>query len=198
MWNRRGGESRGGMRSVFREKPDPAVARAWTSGLGWLAVWLPVMLAVMLIVGESTDTMSASHTSGWLRPLFEKVFGRFTDAVWGVLHHYARKTGHFVGYGMVCLTLVRAWLLTLARRVGPGAVRWRLEGNGLGVASTAVVASIDEWHQTFIASRTGMVSDVVLDTIGGMVACLLVWAVCASVWRGRRTIMEIPSREFAG
>ena len=185
MWSRGSREPRRGMCSVFLEKPDLAVARAWTSGWGWLAVWLPVVVAVLLIAGESTDTMSANHTSGWLRPLFERVFGRFTDAVWGVLHHYARKTGHFVGYGMVCLTLVRAWLLTLARRVGLAAGQWRWEGNGMGVASTALVASLDEWHQTFIPSRTGMVSDVGLDTLGGLVACGLVWAVCAVVRRGQ-------------
>ena len=187
------------MRSVFVEKPEPEVARAWTSGVGWLAVWLPVVVAVMLIAGESTDTMSANHTSGWLRPLFEKVFGRFTDAVWGVLHHYARKTGHFVGYGIVCLTLARAWLLTLARRVGLHMARWRWEGNGLGVASTAVVASLDEWHQTFIPSRTGMVSDAVLDTVGGIMACVLVWAVCAAMRTGGRpSAATTRSREFAG
>ena len=182
MWSRRGGGAR--RRSVFAAKPEPAAARAWTAGLGWVWVWLPVVVAVLLIAGESTDTMSANHTSGWLRPLFERIFGRFTDAIWGLLHHYARKTGHFMGYGMVCLTFLRAWLLTLARRVGMAGARWRWEGNGLAVCSTAAVASLDEWHQTFIPSRTGLASDAVLDTVGGMVACGLVWVVFKGRFRG--------------
>lgn len=179
MWSRVRGRLFGGMQSVFREKPNPLVVRARTDGWGWVWVWLPAAIAVAMIAGESTDTMSASHTSGWLRPWFEHVFGRFSDVLWGLLHHYARKTGHFVGYGTVCLTFVRGWLLTLGRRAGLKVRRWRLQGNGLGVASTAVVASLDEWHQTFVPSRTGTVHDVLLDTVGGIVACALVWTIYA-------------------
>jgi VanZ family protein len=39
-----------------------------------------------------------------------------------------------------------------------------------------VVASADEWHQTMIPSRTGTVSDVVLDTVGATVAQILIRA----------------------
>ena len=41
---------------------------------------------------------------------------------------------------------------------------------------TAVVASLDEWHQTFIPSRTGTIHDVILDTSAAIAAQLLVYS----------------------
>ena len=37
------------------------------------------------------------------------------------------------------------------------------------LAVTAAVAGLDEWHQAFVPGRAARVSDVGLDTIGGMV-----------------------------
>jgi VanZ family protein len=42
---------------------------------------------------------------------------------------------------------------------------------------TALVASLDEWHQTFLPSRTGAFRDVVLDTIGALCMQAVVIAV---------------------
>jgi VanZ family protein len=42
------------------------------------------------------------------------------------------------------------------------------------VLGTALVASLDEWHQSFIPSRTGTVRDVILDTCAGIGAQILV------------------------
>jgi len=137
-----------------------------------------------VIATESTDTFSAEHTSGGLRPFFERIFGHINDHVWWWGHHIFRKSGHFGGYGLVCLTFVRAWLLTLARIAGMTAGGWRWRSVGLGIACTFVVASLDEWHQTFIPSRTGVFSDVVLDTFGGAMMCFVVWVL---FWRRRES-----------
>lgn len=170
-------------RSVFFERPDPLELRLRTEGWGQLGVWLPPILALLVIGTESTNTFSASNTSGWLRPLFERIFGMFSDPLWWVLHHLFRKTGHFLGYGLVCLTFLRAWLLTLGRSMDLGTRTWRWKGCLAAIASTAAVASLDEWHQTFLPSRTGLVSDVLLDTLGAVVTCGLVWLLC---WRKTR------------
>lgn len=34
-------------------------------------------------------------------------------------------------------------------------------------------ASIDEYHQTFVSGRTGQVLDILIDTIGGIIGCIL-------------------------
>jgi|ERR1017187_34277 VanZ family protein len=168
------------MRSVFFYKPLRE-ARANDSGSRWwFSVWAPVVIAIAVICVESTDTFSAQNTSSWLRPILQHLFGAMSDNTWDSFHHYLRKSGHFVGYGTVGFTFLRAWLHTLGRH-GPTSLRSRrLESSVLAVFSTAIVASGDEFHQTFLPSRTGTPIDVLLDTAGACVLCLLVWLVCWS------------------
>jgi VanZ family protein len=69
---------------------------------------------------------------------------------------------------------VRGWLLTFARDTSLDPTAWRWRSWAAGVVSTFLVASADEFHQTFLPSRTGLFSDVVLDTCGGIVVSSLV------------------------
>ena len=176
------------------EKPEPARLRLQMERFGrvWAAVWvwLPVAVAVTVIALESTDTFSSEHTGGWLRPIVERLFGHFTDAVFWWGHHVLRKCGHFGGYGMVCLAFLRAWLLSLGRRDGLSVGSWRWRGCLLAVASTFCVAGLDEWHQTFIPSRTGLFSDVLLDTCGAAAMCGMTAVVCR--WWLTQTGAEAP------
>jgi len=166
------------MRPVFFCSYQPQSSGELYNQRWWLSVWLPVILAIAVIATESTDTFSAQHTSSWLRPVLERCFGRFTDSGWGSFHHYLRKSGHFIGYGTVAFTFLRAWLHTLDRRGRTALLAWRLESSILSILSTAVVATCDEVHQTFIPSRTGTPVDVLLDTAGGTTLCILVWLIC--------------------
>jgi len=172
------------MRSVFFPKSLPPSSAAKEDWHWWLSVWTPVVIAVAVICVESTGTFSAQNTSDWLRPAFQKVFGVFTDSGWESLHHYLRKTGHFVGYGTVGFTFLRAWLYTIARRGPMSLLTWRIESSILAILSTAIVASFDEFHQTFLPGRTGTPIDVMLDTAGACTLCLFVWLIC---WSRRTT-----------
>lgn len=163
------------MRSFFPDRPRLAPGSRIVPW--WLAAWLPAAIAVAVICVESTETLSAANTSAWLRPIFERVFGSFQDDNWNLLHHYLRKTGHFIGYGTVGLTFLRAWLYTLGRRPWPSLTSWRMRATLLAIASTAFVAGCDEFHQTFLPGRTGTPVDVLLDTCGACALCLLVWLV---------------------
>ncbi len=165
------------MRSIFAEKPDPILLRQRTSGIRQVGVWLPALVAVALVFVESTELFSAKNTSSWLRPLFERFLGPMEDSRWDTVHFLIRKLGHLCGYGFVCLTFLRAWLLTLGRKPALSVSQWRRNACALAVASTVVIASLDEWHQTFLPSRTGRVSDVGIDTLGAVLTCALVWAV---------------------
>jgi VanZ family protein len=176
------------MRSVFFVEPHKLRSREIVDWRWALKVWSPVVIAIAVITIESTDTFSARNTSGWLRPFFEHILGRFTDSSWDSFHHYLRKSGHFVGYGTVAFTFLRAWLYTLAQRGRTTLVAWRLESSILAILSTAIVASADEFHQTFIPSRTGTPIDVLLDTCGATTLCLLIWTFC---WIGRSRPRQI-------
>ena len=124
----------------------------------WL--WLPVVAWLGVIAIESTDWLSAEHTGEALYWLVVQIFGQVDRHSLQAVHHLLRKGGHFAGYGILCLLIFRALRGTLRGTLG----LW----TALSIAGTVLVASLDEWHQTFIPSRTGCVRDVVLDTIGAI------------------------------
>lgn len=147
-----------------------------------IVVWLPVLVMLLVIARESTAAFGSVQTSPMLRPIYESLFGHVRDDAWEQIHHYIRKTGHFVGYGTLGVTWLRAFLLTWLQpfRHRTAAVwrRWSLQ---MAVCCTALVASLDEVHQSYIPDRTGMVTDVFLDTGGAIALC----AVVALLWLRR-------------
>lgn len=132
-------------------------------------------VAICVIALESTPYLGAEHTSGPLRWAWEHFFGPVSNARWENLHHYIRKSGHFLGYGTMGLLWLRAWWMSLPRANF-------LLAAVLAVFGTAVVASADEFHQSFLPNRTGMPSDVMLDCSGAIVLLLLFFF----FWRQRR------------
>ena len=177
------------MRSVFFYKSSQSPLAPSAAGWRWaLSVWTPVLVMVAVICVESTDLFSAKNTSSFLRPILERWFGPIRDSSWDLYHHYLRKSGHFIGYGLVAFTFLRAWLHTLDLRGPLPLLAWRLQSTLLAILSTAFIASCDEYHQTFIPSRTGSPIDVLLDTAGACALCLLVWLLC---WSRRQSRAEL-------
>ena len=139
-----------------------------------LLIWLPVVLMLLVIARESTAAFGSVNTSPMLRPIYERLFGRVPDEAWDVIHHHIRKSGHFLGYGTLGLSWLRAFLLTWLQPFQHCvAAVWRRWSLQMAICCTALVASLDEVHQSYIPDRTGMVSDVLLDTSGAIVLCLL-------------------------
>jgi VanZ family protein len=103
----------------------------------------------------------ADHTSGPLRWLYQGIFGPISDGRWEILHGHIRKTGHFVGYGIIALAWLRAWRLSLPRF-------HFMQDAMLALIGTALVSCADEFHQTFLPNRTGNPRDVVLDCCGAI------------------------------
>lgn len=141
----------------------------------WVSAWLPVAIGVGVIAMESTELFGANHTSGPLRWLWEIIFGAVGDARWEVVHHLIRKSGHFFGYGAIGLAWLRAWWMTLPRS------RF-LHDAFLALLGTALVASSDEWHQTFLPNRTGSPWDVLLDCCGAIALQLAVYIYMRLMW----------------
>ena len=137
-----------------------------------LRAWWPAAVWIGLISIESTDMFSSQNTGSMLYALLTRLFGEIDFYEFLVFHFYLRKTGHVVGYGMLALLLLRGWRATL----GPALACLKREAL-LAWIGTAFVASMDEWHQSFIPSRTGTVRDVILDSLAGLVflAIAYVW-----------------------
>jgi VanZ family protein len=134
--------------------------------------WLPAALSVLMIALESTATMSAENTSRWLHPLWVRFLGPISAAHWNELHHLIRKTGHFVGYGLVSVAFFYSWRQTLHRVAVKHWTLWR-RASVAAVLSTLLIAILDEFHQSFIPSRTSSPIDVGIDLCGAIAAQLL-------------------------
>ena len=124
--------------------------------------WWPAIVWIGLITLESTDSFSSEHTGSILYALLTRLFGNIDFYKFLVFHHYMRKTGHVVGYGVLSLLLLRAWRATFDYTL-------LLRAALLSWLGTACVAALDEWHQSYIPSRTGTVWDVALDSVAGVV-----------------------------
>jgi VanZ family protein len=136
----------------------------------WIGVWWPVALGIAVIWTESQQFMGADHTTGPFRVVWQFLFGHVSDARWEIIHHYIRKTGHFVGYGLIGLAWLRAWWHTLPKAKF-------LADAALAMLGTATMASLDEWHQSFLPNRTSSVWDVLLDCTGALATMTLVYVV---------------------
>lgn len=143
-----------------------------------LKTWIAAILWLIVIAIESTTWLSASHTSRILYPIFHYFFSMDLPQ-FEYWHHYIRKGGHVVGYAILSILLFRAWRATWPAM---GNLKWTWRWASIAIVGTALVASLDEWHQSFLPSRTGRWQDVVLDTCAGLAAQILLflWAVFAS------------------
>jgi len=146
-----------------------------SSKLSRVLDWLPAALSVVMIAAESTATMSAENTSQWLYPLWVRLFGPIGAPHWAEVHHLIRKTGHFVGYGAVSVAFLFGWLRTLRPTDGRYRPIWRRAAL-LAVACTLLVAISDEYHQSFLPSRTSSPIDVCIDLCGAAATQLLLLA----------------------
>ena len=137
----------------------------------FLKDWTAALLWIGVIAVESTEWLSSEHTSRFLYPILHFLLNLSPQA-FEVFHHYLRKTGHFVGYFALSVFLFRAWRDTLhPAKVKVWARRWA----GSAFLMSVLVASLDEWHQTFLPSRTGRVADVVLDGTAALTAQVVIF-----------------------
>jgi VanZ family protein len=136
-----------------------------------LKAWIAATLWLIVIAIESTTYLSAHNTSRILYPLLHFLFG-LNHARFEHWHFFMRKGGHVFGYGLLSILLFRAWRETLPVATH---AKWTVRWTAIAVLGTLLVASLDEWHQSFIPSRTGTPWDVLLDTCAGIGAQILVF-----------------------
>ena len=103
-----------------------------------------------------------------LLPLFEWVLPDADPETFEVIHAAVRKLAHVVEYAILALLSFRA---LSTPDTPPG------RAFALAFGLCVVLASTDEAHQAFVASRTGALSDVLLDSFGAGLglAALALW-----------------------
>ena len=122
--------------------------------------WLPVVAWSAVILAASSDLFSAERSGSVLRAILGHELPH-------LLHVAVRKLGHLLAYGFLGILALRA-----ARS---GGLQPADGSDGLKPVATSVivvllVAVIDEWHQSTLASRSGSPWDVLLDVVGGALA----------------------------
>ncbi len=137
-----------------------------------LKTWFAAILWLGLIAAESSNMASAENTGQILYALLHFLLG-VVPAHFLVWHFYLRKTGHFVGYFMLSLLLFRSWRATFPF---PG-IPWSVQWARISFFMTALVACLDEWHQSYLPKRTGSLHDVLLDCTAALVAQLVIYLV---------------------
>ncbi len=160
--------------------------------------WIPVLVWLGVIRAESTDMASASNTTGVLYEVIAVVVPKVEPTFVEQLDAVLRKTGHFLGYGILSALVFFALRNTNRDRMKRILDRpwgtylrdvWRLEWVVIGMLATIVTAACDEIHQTFIPSRTGRWQDVVIDTCGAAVIQLVIY------WIMKKRLKHIQVRE---
>jgi VanZ family protein len=130
--------------------------------------WWPATVWIGLITFESTDYLSAQNTSSILYNLLTRLFGEINLYDFLYWHHYLRKAGHVVGYAILGLLLLRGFWMTFANRR-----QWIRFLPVFAWLGTALVATMDEGHQSYSPSRSGTPWDVLLDSTAGLAALVL-------------------------
>ena len=137
---------------------------------GWLTIYAPlyIWIAVIFFLGSGQGSMS--NTSLIIRPLLEFFFPSASPETLLVYHGYIRKLAHFTEYAILAILAARAIPYTFGNRA-----RWKIYLAAL--ATVLVVASVDEFKQSFEPSRTSSPVDVLIDLSGGVVAIGLFWLI---------------------
>jgi VanZ family protein len=128
----------------------------------WLTNWWPALGWAVVISTFSTGLFTAENTSRVIVPVLHWAFPQVPLATLLAIHHFIRKAAHFTEYFILSLLILRG---IRAKRCELR-LRWAL----ITVLMVAAYASLDEFHQAFVPGRTPAVTDVLLDTAGGVAA----------------------------
>ena len=131
-----------------------------------LLYWLPALAWAALITVFSTGIFSAEHTGRILRLLLEWLLGAIPEPRFDFIHFLVRKAAHLTVYAALSALCFRA-------RRGPRS-GWQPNWALLALLVSMLVALGDEFHQSFVPSRTGTPWDVLLDSFGALLAQLVI------------------------
>ncbi len=134
---------------------------------GWLRAWWPALLWSVVIFSASTDTFSSEHTATVFGAILRWFAPSLSDAAFEIIHHFIRKSAHFVEYFIFYLLLYRG---IRGARVG-----WHWSWAFLAWFIAAAYAVLDEIHQIFVPSRGASAWDSLLDSTGALVALLILF-----------------------
>jgi VanZ family protein len=130
---------------------------------------MPAILWMTIIFLGSSDMLSAEHTSRFLVPFLRWLDPQISFATLNAIQLGIRKLGHLTEYAVLAMLLWRALR---------GGTRWQMKMSILflvAVLACAIFAASDEFHQSFVPSRTPSPQDVMIDICGALLGLAVCW-----------------------
>ena len=131
-----------------------------------LKQWLPAILFAILISVASTHTFSSHNTSTLIIPILHWLFPGASPETLALMHFFIRKSAHFIEYFLFSIILFRS---LRGKQSG-----WQLRWAVWALAIAAGYSVLDEFHQSFVPSRTASPWDSLLDTTGAAMAQVII------------------------
>lgn len=128
--------------------------------------YAPLIAWMILIFVASTGELSARNTSFIVRPLLLWLFPDISEASINLAHFWARKAAHFTEYVIFALLAARAFATSSHEMLRRGFFYFTL-------LLIIIYSLSDEYHQSFVATRTGSIYDSFIDIAGGLTALFL-------------------------
>ena len=144
--------------------------------------YAPLIFWMSTIFFASTDKLSGSNTKLVIEPLLRWLIPHITSEHIELFHFLVRKAAHFGAYAILGLLAARAFgtsTHSLLRR------RWFM----VSLLLVCLYALSDEYHQSFVASRTASLYDSMIDVVGGLTALVL-----TALWKTRQRLRQNRAR----
>jgi VanZ family protein len=133
-----------------------------------LLVWRsgPLVLWMIFIAFASTAEFSAVNTSRFIGPFLHWLFPDISESRLAAIHFLTRKAAHFTEYAILAFLARRAFVTSPSEYIQR---RWF----ALALMLITVYALLDEYHQSFVPSRTASILDSAIDVAGGLMVLLI-------------------------
>jgi VanZ family protein len=132
-----------------------------------LSRYFPLIAWLAFISFASSDNFNAGNTSRIIGPLILWLFPNTSLETLALVHFITRKIAHFTEYAILGFLAARAFRTSPRPAISQ---RWFL----ICVTLIVVYALVDEYHQSFVPSRTASIFDSLIDMAGGLTALLIV------------------------
>ena len=134
-----------------------------TFNRNFIKYWLPVVFWMCFILWMSTETFSSRNTSALVETILPLLIPEISSQELALIHVFMRKLGHFIEYFILGILFFRAF-----RGGSTASCSWRWYF--FAVTLIVLWAASDEFHQSFVPTRTASIVDVGIDTAGGILA----------------------------
>ena len=133
----------------------------------FLKYWLPLFIWLGVIFVGSTEVMSAEQTSRFLVPFLRWLDPQISFAAIAAIHFALRKLGHLTEYAIFAALLWRALRCGTCLQAKMSILFL------LAWLAAAIFAVTDEFHQSFVPSRTASPIDIMIDICGAMIGLII-------------------------